>query len=170
MPAQIKSMLKPNEKIIAKARIHPIIFAKGILWFGIGYVFTRAFSSWYQESVFWHRFGSEILYHLPFLKDVSLYIGLPLMFFGAYSFLSSCIKVISNKLIITNSRIIAQSGIANITTTQIERYKISGITIDQSALGRMLGYGVVMLKGFSGHIVDFPAIYSPHKFVAKISP
>lgn len=70
------------------------------------------------------------------------------------------IRTLTTELTVTSKRIVVKTGFISRRTEEQRLEKIDAIAVDQSILGRMLGYGTVTVKG-SGQSV------MPVKFVAN---
>ena len=73
----------------------------------------------------------------------------------------------SDEFVITNKRIICKTGIFSHKTFEMNLNKIESVNVDQSFMGRILGYGSVTIIGTGGTRESFPDIGSAVDFRKK---
>jgi uncharacterized membrane protein YdbT with pleckstrin-like domain len=73
----------------------------------------------------------------------------------------------SDEFAITNKRIIVKTGLISRKTLEMNLNKIESVNVDQSILGRMLGYGTITIIGTGGTREEFPNISNPIEFRKK---
>ncbi|CAI1715215.1 Bacterial membrane flanked domain [Serratia quinivorans] len=78
--------------------------------------------------------------------------------------LNVVIKIITTELALTNKRIIAKFGFIRRSTVELRLEKVESIGVDQSILGRILGYGTIVVKGTGGTATPIPSISKPLEF------
>lgn len=76
---------------------------------------------------------------------------------------------ISNKFMITKNSVILKRGILSSDTVEIPFTKINSITIKQGPLGKMFGYGdILIMTGNDVSGIPFKGIANPEQVKAKI--
>jgi uncharacterized membrane protein YdbT with pleckstrin-like domain len=73
----------------------------------------------------------------------------------------------TDEFVITNKRIIMKTGLIRRKTFEMNLSKIESVNVDQSILGRILGYGTVKIIGTGGSMNSFEKIRQPVKFRKK---
>jgi len=73
----------------------------------------------------------------------------------------------SDEFVITNKRIIVKTGIISRKTLEMNLNKIESVNVDQSILGRLLGYGTITIIGTGGTRESFPDIGHAAEFRKK---
>jgi uncharacterized membrane protein YdbT with pleckstrin-like domain len=73
----------------------------------------------------------------------------------------------SDEFAITNRRLIIKTGLISRKTFEMNLSKIESVNIDQTLLGRILGYGTIMIVGSGGTRETFPNIKKPLEFRKK---
>jgi len=68
---------------------------------------------------------------------------------------------------ITNKRVIIKVGLIRRRTVEMNISKIESINVDQSILGRILGYGDIAIVGTGGTKEVFDTVSSPIQFRKK---
>jgi uncharacterized membrane protein YdbT with pleckstrin-like domain len=74
----------------------------------------------------------------------------------------------STEMAVTNRRVIIKTGIASRRSLEIMLPKVESIGIDESAGGRMLGYGTVTIHGTGGTPEPFRLIAHPSEFRRQV--
>ena len=156
MSSYVRRAMQPDEKIIYAAQLHWIIYKTGILTTllgaAVGYCTVPMVSEILGEDL-----GS-------YLDKPAKYIAVALIVLGAVHLLISFIRQVSTELVITDQRVIAKHGWIATTSYELMIGKVEGATIDQSALGRVMGYGTLMVKGTGGGISPIDLIADPTGF------
>ncbi len=73
----------------------------------------------------------------------------------------------SDEFAITNKRVIIKTGLISRRTVELNLTKIESVNVDQSILGRILGYGSLQIVGTGGTKEIFPNINKPLTFRKK---
>ncbi len=74
----------------------------------------------------------------------------------------------ATEMAVTNKRVIVKSGLANRRTTELLLSRIESIAVEEPALGRLLGYGTVIVRGTGGTPEVFPQIARPLEFREQV--
>jgi len=82
-------------------------------------------------------------------------------------FISPLIDKYSDEFAITNRRVIIKTGLISRNTFEMNLSKIESVNVDQSILGRILGYGTIRIVGSGGTKEEFPNIRKPLEFRKK---
>jgi len=77
---------------------------------------------------------------------------------------SGLIRRSSTELAVTNRRVIAKFGFIRRSTVELNIAKIESVRVEQSLLGRMLGYGSVYVTGTGSTMDPIPYISKPIAF------
>ncbi len=79
-------------------------------------------------------------------------------------FIAPILARYTDEFAITNKRVIIKTGLISRKTVEMNLSKIESVNVDQSIMGRMLGYGSIQLIGTGGTKEEFKNIASPLKF------
>lgn len=82
-------------------------------------------------------------------------------------FIAPLIDLYTDEFAITNKRVIIKTGLISRKTFEMNHSKIESVNVDQSILGRILGYGTISIVGSGGTKEVFPNIKNPLKFRKK---
>ena len=79
-------------------------------------------------------------------------------------FIAPLIDRACSEFAITNRRVIIKLGLVSRRTFEMNLSKIESVNVDQSLLGRMLGYGTITVIGTGGTRETFADIAAPVEF------
>ena len=78
------------------------------------------------------------------------------------------IDVLSIEMVATNRRVIYKEGLFSVATSEILISKIESVTIDQSVMGRILGYGDLHFSGTGTAHTAFYNVKKPQTVKSEI--
>jgi uncharacterized membrane protein YdbT with pleckstrin-like domain len=134
----VDSQLLPGENVMYRSKLHwqvflfPGFFAVILLLVAIGSFFSGAKG---MGLIFLVLAGFLIL--VPFLKRAN------------------------SEFAVTNKRIIVKLGFFTTRTVELLHSKVEAISVNQGVLGKMLGYGDIVVTGTGGTREEFKAVASP---------
>ena len=82
-------------------------------------------------------------------------------------FISPLIASATSEFAITDKRIIIKVGLISRRTLEMNLSKIESVNVNQSVLGRLLGYGTIVVVGTGGSKEPFAVISAPLEFRKK---
>jgi len=138
--AYVDSSLLPDEQIVYKATLHWTIFWQCWVIILIGIV----------SLIFQPIVGGLIIF-------VGLLVGL-----------RKFIEYKTSEFAVTTKRVIIKVGVFRRRTLELLLRQVEAISVEQTVLGRMLGYGSVTLTGTGGVREVFHNISSPLEFRRQI--
>ena len=99
----------------------------------------------------------------------ALYVGALICFLiGATLFCIGLLKRSVTEMAVTNKRVIVKTGLAERRTTEVLLSRIESVVVDEPAMGRILGYGTVIVRGTGGTPEVFQKIQNPLKFREQV--
>ena len=131
-----------GESIVYKASIHWFIFVPGIVIFSLG--------------VYLSIIGAE--------GDTGGVFGSIAIIIALVSLLRAMIFKFTTELAVTSKRVIAKVGLISLNTVELNHSKVESLNVDQSILGRVFGYGTLIINGTGGGKTPIPNIGSPLEF------
>ena len=87
---------------------------------------------------------------------------------GGTMFLAGLLRRKATEMAVTSKRVIVKTGIAERRTVEILLSRIESVAVDEPALGRLLGYGTVIVRGTGGTPETFERIYHPLEFREQV--
>ena len=140
----IQNNLQAGEEIKYKADIHWYIFAYPVILLLLSAFFSSA-----QTGLFY-------------------YVSIFLLLSGLFQLIKRILLKMGAEYVVTNKKVILKSGILNRDALELVLNKCEGIRINQSPMGRMLGFGsIVVTTGGVTNKFDF--ITNPIKFRNEIN-
>lgn len=143
----IDSNILPGEQVVSRATIHWIVFLRPVL---AGFLAIVCFGS---------LDGSGAESDAPLLVFGTIFLLVAL-----YSGLVAVVLRFFTEMAVTDRRVIAKRGFIRRDTIELNLTAFEGCKIDQSIMGRLLGYGTVTLSGRGGLVSPFFPISKPLEF------
>ena len=75
---------------------------------------------------------------------------------------------LTTEMALTNKRVIAKSGIIRRNVIDVSNSKIEGVTYNQGIIGRIFGYGSVLIRGTGVGQIPVPFIAQPEHFKHEV--
>lgn len=100
----------------------------------------------------------------PSPSTLLIWVAVVAFFVSAGSVVSGAIKRSATEMALTNKRVIVKTGITTRRTIEMVLSRIESIVIEEPTLGRMLGYGTVIIRGTGGTPEVFEKIAHPLEF------
>jgi uncharacterized membrane protein YdbT with pleckstrin-like domain len=148
----VTRVLQPEEIVIHETRLHSIIFLPAALWAAVALVLFIAALSLSGDM----RIGGEAL--AGFCLVFALAAGIPAL-----------IRRVTTELAVTDRRVIYKSGVIARHTLEMNRSKVESVDVDQSLLGRVLGFGTITVRGTGGSLEPIRMIGDPLTFRSHIT-
>lgn len=153
----IDQNLVPGETVLYKTRLHWVVLVRplvvGLLLGSIGVVFVIG---GYAAS------GKDVSY------GGMIFIGALLLGAGAISVATGLIKKNATEVAVSNKRVLIKTGSISRKTIEVTLAKVESVSVDESALGRMLGYGDVIVRGTGGTTESFARIANPGELSRQV--
>ena len=92
--------------------------------------------------------------------------------FGVLAFaawLPAAIRRATTELVVTDRRVILKRGIFSRQTIEMNRAKVESVDVDQTVMGRIMGYGTVIVRGTGGSLEPIRMISDPLTFRSHIT-
>jgi len=150
----IENNLIPGEQVLFKTRLHSVtIFFQAIV--GASLALLGLFCLYKSltgrddpdaQSKIWAIFGGI------------------LVLMGAVSVIAAILKRNATEMAVTNRRILIKTGILSQRSIELLLSRVESIVINESFLGRILGYGSVVVRGTGGTPESFDYIARPKGF------
>jgi uncharacterized membrane protein YdbT with pleckstrin-like domain len=74
----------------------------------------------------------------------------------------------ATEMAVTNKRVIVKTGLANRRTIELLLPRIESVVVEEPAMGRVLGFGTVIVRGTGGTPEVFPQIAHPLQFREQV--
>ncbi|HVY12977.1 MAG TPA: PH domain-containing protein, partial [Alphaproteobacteria bacterium] len=152
----VESVLLPDERLEYAGSIHWVIFVPGLASC-IGGAFMCLLTPDFLNQILPLGLMRE-------MHNYILYTGAALVGGGVLMLGHAYVRLISTELAITNRRVIAKGGFISRVTFEIMLGRVEGANIDQTAWGRLLGFGSIYVHGTGGGITPIDHVAQPMRF------
>jgi len=102
------------------------------------------------------------------VRDVGFALAALALICGSVLALVGVLKRNATEMVVTNKRVIVKTGILSRRTFEMLLSRIESIGVEEPVLGRMLGYGTVILRGVGGTPDEFDLIAQPLTFRSHV--
>jgi uncharacterized membrane protein YdbT with pleckstrin-like domain len=126
----IEGTLQPGERLLATRRLHWVIY----VWPIAHMVVAAGLAAWAGLSA------------SPGRTAILVVAGI-LLALGIVSFLQRALIGWATEYAVTDHRLLVKRGVLSVHTVEMSLDKIESVDVDQSLMGRMLGYGSVTVHG-----------------------
>lgn len=128
--SHVDAELLPGEVVLYRAGVHWIIYAHSMTWLVLAIATVPA----------WSFIGRHTGMMFLLAAFVMLVLGL----------LRAALYDYSTELAVTSKRVIAKFGFIRRATLEMRAANVESIEVDQGLLGRLCGYGSIVMTGSGG--------------------
>jgi uncharacterized membrane protein YdbT with pleckstrin-like domain len=148
----LERCLQPGESLLATRRLHWVIY----LWPVVLMVAGAGLAAWTALAS-------------PRASTIFLAVAGVLLAAGILTFLQKALVGWSTEYAVTDHRLLVKRGLLSVHTVEMSLDKIESVDVDQSLIGRMLGYGAVTVHGVGSRWDPITLIPDPSAFRNAIS-
>ncbi|HLB88740.1 MAG TPA: PH domain-containing protein [Terriglobales bacterium] len=105
---------------------------------------------------------------LPLLASDSRGVGFYLSLLAAAFIGYAVVRKRAVEMAVANKRVFLKWGLLRRRTLELLLNKVESIGVNEGILGRMLGYGTVVVRGTGGTPEGFPSIRQPKEFRRQV--
>ena len=145
--------LLPGERVVYRARLHWIAFRWSILLIALAIVAGIA---------------GQLVSTDPSADVWKLWIPAALAVLAVLSAIGPWIRRATSEFAVTDKRVLVKVGLVQRDSLETLLSKIEAIGVDQTLLGRMLGFGTITIVGTGGTRETFERIASPLEFRRQV--
>jgi uncharacterized membrane protein YdbT with pleckstrin-like domain len=102
------------------------------------------------------------------VRDLGYVLAALALVTGSVFILGGAMKRNATEMVVTNKRVIVKTGILTRRTFEMLLTRIESIGVEEPMMGRILGYGTVILRGVGGTPDEFDLIASPLEFRSHV--
>jgi uncharacterized membrane protein YdbT with pleckstrin-like domain len=148
----VTRVLQPGEQVVYTTRLHWLIYFPAILLAAVAIALAYAAS----------RLDGRGAVALQIVAGIFALMAL-------WSALHAVIRRMTTELAITDHRVIYKVGLLSRHTLEMNRAKVESVDVDQTLLGRLLGYGTVVVRGTGGSLEPMRDVTDPLGFRSHIT-
>ncbi|HEY2177736.1 MAG TPA: PH domain-containing protein [Caulobacteraceae bacterium] len=149
----LERSLQPGETILAMRRLHWVIYVLPFLHVAVALVLAM----WGAVAA---RGG----------VSTTLYVvaGI-ILILGIVTFVQQLLIGVATEFAVTNHRLLVKRGVLSVHTVEMSLDKVESVDVDQTLVGRMLGFGSVTVHGVGSRWDPINLIPDPAGFRNAIS-
>ena len=152
----IENNLIPGEQIIYKTGYHWIVMIGALIF-----------------SLLLDAGGIYLVYRGEANRAVStsnsyLIAGIAVLVISSIILAQGIIRKNSTEVAVTNKRVLIKTGLVARKSIEVLLNKVESIGVEETTLGRMLGYGTVVVRGTGGTFETFDRISHPDEFRRQV--
>ncbi len=148
----VRKVLLPGEQVVYETGLHWLVYGRAIFVFLIAVALAVA-------AVYAPSDAAPLLQIMAAL----------LVLLGLFFILAAALRRASTELAVTDQRVVFKRGIIARHTIEMNRSKVESVDVDQSLLGRVFGYGTVLLRGTGGSLEPMAMVGDPLTFRSHIT-
>ncbi len=150
MKSYVEQTLAPNEHIKARANFNWTYNFGSWFFFLLGLLPVVAFAV------------AGLVSRMPFAEyAVGLWISVAGGVLGIILLVSHYIVLWTTEIVVTSFRFVYKTGLVSRKSNEVSLNKIEEISMSQSILGRMFGYGELIIRGTGVGVIELPSLDNP---------
>lgn len=182
----VQQSLGPQEEILLGARFHWMYTAQAVMWIILGIAIGIALgygaiwwdvnsniralyadlpTQYYQTA--WDQIVQAKGGYLKILWSFNPILRFAILCFfilGLFFFAHMMVVKATTEIAITTERVIYKRGLIARHVGELNIDRVEGVSVNQGAIGRIFGYGVVIIRGMGVGEVTLPPIEAPIEF------
>ena len=154
----VRKVLLPGEQVIYETGLHWLVYVRAIVLF----VAAAALS----VAALYVPHDSQ---NMAVGKNLVLGVAGVVLVLAIITTIAAAIRRVTTELAVTDQRVIFKRGIFARYTIEMNRSKVESVDVDQTILGRLLGYGTLLVRGTGGSLEPMESISDPLTFRTYIT-
>ena len=150
----VRRVLQPGETVVYDTKLHWVIYIRAILLLVVCVILVAASVATSDNQNL--SLALEIAAAIFALLAVS-------------SALRAFVRRATTELAVTDHRVIYKTGLLARHTIEMNRDKVESVDVDQTLLGRIFGYGTIIVRGTGGSLEPIRTIGDPLTFRSNIT-
>ena len=150
----VRRVLQPGETVVYDTKLHWVIYIRAILLLVVCVVLVAASVATSDN------------------QNLSLALEIAAAIFALLA-LSSALRAFvrraTTELAVTDHRVIYKTGLLARHTIEMNRDKVESVDVDQTLIGRIFGYGTIIVRGTGGSLEPIRTIGDPLTFRSNIT-
>jgi uncharacterized membrane protein YdbT with pleckstrin-like domain len=152
----VRRVLQPGETVVYETKLHWLVyFSAAVLLVACVVLVIAAAAAANQQQ--------------PTLSLALWIAGAIFALLALSAGLRALVRRATTELAITDHRVIYKTGLLSRHTLEINRSKVESVDVDQSILGRIFGYGTIIVRGTGGSLEPIRNIADPLIFRSHIT-
>lgn len=155
----IEGNLVPGETVIYQTRLHWIVMLGHIVVGSLLLALPGVILLYYALT----QRGTDSAN--PHVMEIG---GVALLVCGIVVMLVGMVRRNATEMAVTNRRVVIKTGLASRKTIEMLLSKVESIEVKETAFGRMLGYGAIVVIGTGGTPEPFQKVAHPLEFRSQV--
>lgn len=155
----IEGNLVPGETVIYQTRLHWIVMLGHIIVGSLLLALPGVILLYYALT---QRGTNSANSHVMEIGGVALLVC------GIVVILVGMVRRNATEMAVTNRRVVIKTGLTSRKTIEMLLTKVESIEVNETALGRMLGYGAIVVIGTGGTPEPFQKVAHPLEFRSQV--
>jgi uncharacterized membrane protein YdbT with pleckstrin-like domain len=156
----IDASLIPGEKVVYQTRLHWIVM--------LGHILFALFVLGAPAAILLFYARKEQAESSAQNVQVMLVAAGVLLVSGVVVIIAGLVRRNATEMAVTTRRVVIKTGLAARKTIEMLLNKVESVEVRESATGRMLGYGTIVLIGTGGTSEPFHKIAHPLEFRSRV--
>jgi uncharacterized membrane protein YdbT with pleckstrin-like domain len=136
----IRSSLAQNERLLYRAHFH-----------------------WLYRAMAWALLIGSIVAALAVYDPANVWVPFGFVTAGVLLFLAIMVPIWAQQIAVTDQRLIHRRGLISRSTEELQLRSVEEVRLEQGILGRLFGFGRVVVSGTGEEDVRLPALAEPVK-------
>jgi uncharacterized membrane protein YdbT with pleckstrin-like domain len=154
----VQENLNPGERILYSTHLHWIVLFRSIFVNTVFFAGGIALLIWAVAGKHPERGEAQMI-------GIA---GATLVVLGCVILLFAVVRRNSTEMAVTNKRVIIKVGFLTKRTIELFLAKVESVGVEQSIMGRMMGYGSITLRGTGGTNEPFSHVANPMEFRRQV--
>ena len=151
----LEKSLVPGETVVYRTGLHWVVLVPSVL---VGVCLALLAIVVWRASMGSEQSASRAL----------TLVGLTLLGLGIVTIIHGLVRRRATEIAVTSMRIFIKRGLVTRHTTELLLAKVESIAINEPLMGRILGYGTVVVRGTGGTPEPFDKIANPLEFRREV--
>jgi uncharacterized membrane protein YdbT with pleckstrin-like domain len=154
----VQQNLNPGERILYTTHLHWIVLFRSIF-------VDTLFSAAGLALIVWGIAGKHVDRGEGQVAGI---VGVALMILGNIILAIAVVRRNATEMAVTNKRIIIKVGFLTKRTVELFLSKVESVGVEQTLLGRMMGFGGITVRGTGGTNEPFSHVANPLEFRRQV--
>jgi uncharacterized membrane protein YdbT with pleckstrin-like domain len=150
----VRRVLQPGETVVYDTKLHSVIYTRAILLL-VGCLILAGAAVYTSNNQ-----------NLSLAFEIAAAILALLALSAAFR---AFVRRATTELAVTDHRVIYKTGLLARHTIEMNRDKVESVDVDQTLLGRIFGYGTIIVRGTGGSLEPIRTIGDPLTFRSYIT-
>lgn len=154
----VQQNLNPGERVLYTTRLHWVVLYRSIFVDAVFSIAGLGLLGWAFMGKHTERGEAQI----------AGMVGVALLIIGGLVLAFASMRRNATEMAVTNKRVIIKVGYLTKRTIELFLSKVESVEVEQTVMGRMLGYGSITVRGTGGTNEPFNHVADPLEFRRQV--